>query len=63
MINMRIAALHALFQYTGLSNGDLDDVISPEVLHDPSNPIVSAILFIYSLDTFLPESINKASRE
>lgn len=32
-------------------------------MHDPENKITQAILFIYSLETFIPHSISKAIRE
>ena len=52
-----------MFQLTELSAVNLDEEINPETLHDPKNKIVQAILFIYSLDTFLPQTINIVNRE
>ena len=48
---------------TDLSSGDLEEEIDPGILHQPANKMVSSILMIYSMETFLPDLINKASKE
>lgn len=63
VMQSRITAFEALFQLTGLSAGDLDDELQPEALHDPKDNTTAAFLLIYSLETFLPEAVNKATRE
>ena len=41
---------------------DLDQPIDDEILSDPGNVFVQMILYIYSLETFLPNVINEATR-
>lgn len=62
MIELKVNALAALFQFSGLSHGDLEVNLTPELLHDPENNVTKAILFIYSLETFIPNAINQAIR-
>ena len=66
VIKQQVNAFKALFQYTKLTGEvgtTIDEDIQLEDLHDPQNPTTKAILFIYSLDTFLPGAISKAQRE
>ena len=63
VLESRITAFQALFQYTGLCDGDIDEQLSHEILHDKENKITQAILFIYSLETFLPYTITFANCE
>jgi hypothetical protein len=38
-------------------------VIEDEDLEDPLSTITKSILFMYSMETFLPYTLNKAERE
>lgn len=51
-----------LFFYIAVDYRLMNTEISPTTLEaTPNDPIVQMILFIYSMETFLPEEINKAS--
>ena len=64
LVDQRINALIALFQITGLSEGaSIDTTLSTEALHDPGNKIAQGVLFLHSLETFLPTALNKAIRQ
>ena len=43
--------------------GDLDKPLTPKILSDPSHKIVKLILYIYSMESFIYEDLNKATRE
>ena len=53
----------ALFQFTGLSQGDVDQCLRHQDLNDPQHHVTQAILFIYSLETFIPNAISQANME
>ena len=40
----------------------LDQEIDQQVLNDPSHPVTIAIVYLYSMETFLPQRLNRASR-
>ena len=63
LVEDKLTALIALFQYTGFANGDIDQTILVESLQDPGHKLTRAILFIYSLETFIPHSITMATRD
>jgi hypothetical protein len=51
-----------LFFYIAVDPRVMNVEISPTVLEStPTDPIVAMILFIYSMETFLPYEINHAS--
>lgn len=63
LVEAKLNALIALFQYTGLTDGNLDKTIPVEHFHDPDHKITKAIILIYSLETFIPHSISQAIRD
>ena len=43
--------------------GDLDMALSPKILSNPDHVITKHIIFIYSLESFIYEDLNLASRQ
>ena len=58
-------ALIALFHSLGLTHhsASIDTQLSASLLHNPESKITTALLTIYSLETFLPSALNRAIRE
>lgn len=42
--------------------GDLNTPLTPKILSDPENNITKLILYIYSMESFIYQELNKASR-
>lgn len=63
VIHTRSQAWKVLFKVGGFFDSNIDLQIDKNELLDPLNPITTTMLFLYSLETFIPELINKASRE
>ena len=49
-----------LFDFARL--GDLDKPLTPKILSDPFHKITRHILYLYSMETFIYQDLNKASR-
>ena len=43
--------------------GDLDKPLTKQILSDPQNAITKHLLYIYSMESFVYEDLNRASRE
>lgn len=50
-----------LFDIDGL--GNLNDPLTPEILKDPHHKITKHILFLYSMESFIYEDMNRAIRD
>ena len=62
-IKIRKAAWQVFFKVSGFDkkNG-IDEEVDQTTLSDPSDPITSVLIYMYSMDTFIPIELNKASR-
>lgn len=52
-----------IFKSAGFFDNDMDSPISKDELLDPNSHITKTILYIYSMETFISELLNKASYE
>ena len=43
--------------------GNLNKPLTPKILSDPTHKITMHLLYIYSMQTFVYEALNKACRE
>ena len=43
--------------------GDLDEPLTTKILSDPEHRITKHILYLYSMESFIYEELNQASRE
>ena len=43
--------------------GDLEKPLTPKILSESSNKITPHILYLYSMETFIYEDLNRAIRE
>ena len=43
--------------------GDLDKPLTAKILSDPSHKIVKIIMYIYSMESFIYEDLNRATRD
>ena len=50
------------FLFKLAEQGDLDKPLTAEILSNPNNTIVKLILFIYSMESFIYEDLNRATR-
>ena len=50
-----------LFQLADL--GDIDKPLTAKILSDPLNKIVQLILYIYSMESFIYQDLNRATRD
>jgi len=60
----RCEAWQVFFNITELGQGDIDESIDFKKLwNQPFHPMNVTILYIYSLETFIPMKLNTASRD
>ena len=43
--------------------GDLDKSLTPKILSNPDHPITRHILYLYSMESFIYDELNRATRE
>ena len=43
--------------------GDLDMPLTPKILSNPENKITKLLLYLYSMESFIYEELNQASRK
>ena len=43
--------------------GNIDKPLTPDILSNPTNPITTYILYLYSMETFIYSDLNRACRE
>lgn len=64
VIDTRITAWIVFFLVTGFGKGDLNKPIDPKILQsNPQHPICQTLLYIYSMETFIPYMLSKTSRD
>ena len=64
VVQARVQAWEVFFHVTALGQGDLGEELDFKSLwKQPSHPINQTILYIYSLETFIPQRLNTASRD
>lgn len=63
VIEERQNALETFFRVSGWCQGKVDDPIESKILSgQPYHPIVMTLLYIFSMETFLPSVMNEANR-
>ena len=51
-----------LFELSNLDY-DIDKPLTPKILSDPNHPVVKCIMYIYSMQSFIFEELNRVCRE
>ena len=54
---------HWMYLFDLASLGDLNKPLTPKVLGNPNHKITKHLLYIYSMESFIYEELNRASRD